>query len=131
MISTFYHPINYQQEVWSLINKYDSFDIKSIPHIESSDTSMLMDEDSNFNLDDGSIDMKCDVETCRSLIPSTSWGNLNDDRHTSKVSRINEEQHESLLHAPVSDQNLELQDLLENNFSLHDTYKVLSGIFPS
>ena len=36
---------------------------------------------------------------------------------------INEEQHEALLQAPISDQNLELQDLLENHFGLHDTYK--------
>ena len=51
--------------------EFDSFNIKSIPYIGNSDTSMLIDEASNLNLDDGSIDMKFDVETCRPLIPST------------------------------------------------------------
>ena len=62
MISTFYHHNNYQQEIWGLINKFDSFDIKFIPHTNNSDTSMLINEASNLNLDDGSIDMKFDVE---------------------------------------------------------------------
>jgi hypothetical protein len=79
---------------------------------------MLIDEASNLNLDDGSIDMKFDVETCRPLIPSTDWRNLNDDRHTSKGSIINEKQHEAFLQDPVSDQNSELQDILENHFDL-------------
>ena len=79
---------------------------------------MLIDEASNLNLDDGSIDMKFDVETCKPLIPSTNWRITNDDQHISKGSIINEEQHEALLQDPVSDQNLELQDLLENHFGL-------------
>ena len=97
MIITFYQPINYQREVWSLINKFDSFDIKSIPYIENYDTSMLIDEAFNLNLDDGSIDMKFDVETCNPLIPSIDWRNLNNDRNTFKGSIINEEQHEVFL----------------------------------
>ena len=28
----FYHLNSYQREVWSLINKFDSFDIKFVPH---------------------------------------------------------------------------------------------------
>ena len=75
MFITFYHLDNYHQEVWSLINKFDSFDIKSIPCTESSDTSMLIDEASKLNLYDSSIDMKFDVETCRPLIPCTDWRN--------------------------------------------------------
>ena len=84
---------------------------------------MLIDEASNLNVDYGSINMKFDVETCRFLIPSTDQRNSNNDHHTSKGSIINEEQHEALLQAPVSNKNLELQDLLENHFSLYDTYK--------
>lgn len=84
---------------------------------------MLIDEASNLNIDDSFIDMKLDVETCRPLIPSTDWRNLNDDRYTSKGSIINEEQHESLVQALVSDQNYEIQDLLEIHFDLHDTFK--------
>ena len=61
--------------------------------------------------------MKVDVETCRPLIPSTDWRNLNDDRHTFKGSIVNEKQQESFLQVPVSDQNHELQDILENHFS--------------
>ena len=89
-----------------MINKFDSFDIKFIPRIENYDTSMLIDETSNLNLYDGSIDMKFYVETCRPLIPTTNWRISNDDRHviehlqsgeTSKGSIINEEQHEDFL----------------------------------
>ena len=132
MISTFDHPINYQQEVWSLINKFDSFDIKSIPYTKNSDTSMLIDDTSNLNLDDGSINMKYDVETCRPLISSTNGRISNDDQHlirhlklghTSKGSIINEEQNEFPLQDLVSDQNSKIQDLLENHFSLQNTYK--------
>ena len=75
MISTFYHPTNYQWEV------FDSFDIKFIPHTKNYDTRILIDEASNLNLDDGSIDMKFDVETCRPLIPYTNWRISNDDQH--------------------------------------------------
>ena len=123
MISTFYHPINYLQEVWSLINKFDSFDIKSIPYTDNSNTNMLVDEASNLNLDDSSIGMKFNVENFRSLMPSIDWRNLNDERHTFKGSIVNEKQHEALVSAPVSYQNLELQYILENHFGLQDTYK--------
>ena len=64
-----------------MINKFDSFDIKSIPHTENSDTNMLIDEASNLNLDDGSIDMKFDVETCRPLILSTKKRISNNIEH--------------------------------------------------
>ena len=84
---------------------------------------MLIDEASNLNLNHDSINMKLDVETCKHLIPSTDWRNLNNDQHTSKGSIINKEQHESLLQAPVSDQNFEIQNLLENHFGLQDTFK--------
>ena len=106
-----------------MINKFDSFDIKSIPYTKNSDTSMLIDEAYNLNLDDGSIDMKFDVENCRPLIPSTDSINLNNDQHTSKGSIINEKQHEAFLQALVSYQNSKIQDLLENHFIHHDTFK--------
>jgi hypothetical protein len=118
MFSTFDQLTNYQREVWSLINKFDSFDIKFTPHRETFDTIMLVGEASNLNLNDGSIDIKFDFDTCRTLIPSTDWRNSNDDRHTSKGSIINEEQHEVLLQALVSDQNSENQNILENHFGL-------------
>ena len=84
---------------------------------------MLIDDAFNLNLDYDSIDMKFDVESCRPLIPSTDWRNSNDDRYTSKGSIINEKQHEVLLQALVSDQNSEMQYLLENHFDLQDTFK--------
>ena len=71
MFNTFHHLNKHQQEVWNLISKFDSFDIKSIPYIENSDTIMLIDEASNLNLD---YDKKFD--TCRPSIPSTKWINL-------------------------------------------------------
>ena len=104
-----------------LINKFDSFDIKSIPYNNNSDTNMLIDEASKLNLYDCSIDMIFFAETCRPLIPSTDWRNLNNDQHTSKKSIINEEKHERFHQAPVSDENFEIQDLLENHFGLQDT----------
>ena len=118
MFNTFYHLNNHQQEVWNLISKFDSFDIKSIPYIENSDTIMLIDEAFNLNLDYDSTDMKFHVDTCRSLIPSTNWRNPNDDQYTSKGSIINEKQHEAFLQTLVSDQNFEMQYLLENHFDL-------------
>ena len=84
---------------------------------------MLTEEASNLNINDSSIDIKFDVDTCRSLIPSTDWRNSNDDRHTSKGSVINEKQHEAFLQASLSDQNTEIQNLLENHFGLQDTFK--------
>jgi hypothetical protein len=67
--------------------------------------------------------MKFDVETCRPLIPSTDWRNSKDDRYTSKESIINKKQHEDFLQALVSNQNSEMQYLLENHFDLQDTFK--------
>ena len=58
---------------------------------------MLIDEGSNLNLYDGSIDMKFSIETCKSLIPTTNWRNSNDEQHNSKGSIINKEKHESFL----------------------------------
>ena len=84
---------------------------------------MFIDEASNLNLDYDSIDMKFDVETCRPLIPCTDWRNLNDDRYTSKGLTINEKQHEVLLQDLVSNQNYEIQNLLENHFGLQGTFK--------
>jgi hypothetical protein len=136
---TSYHLINYQREVWSLINKFESFNIKFIPHIENSNTNMLINEASNLNICDGSIDKKFSIETCRPLIPSTNWRNSNNDQHilehllsdTSKGSIIIEEQHESLLQAPVSNKKPKLRDLLssytiilESHFGLQDTFKM-------
>ena len=123
MFSTFYHLNNYQWEVWSLINKFHSFDLKFIPHTKNSDTSMLIDEASKLNLYDNSIYMKFFVETYRPLIPSTNWRNSSDDRHISKGSIINEKQHEVFLQVLLSNQNSKIQDLLENHFGLQDTFK--------
>ena len=63
MFNTFHHLNKHQQEVWNLISKFDSFDIKSIPYTENYDTIMLIDEASNLNPDYDSIYMKIDDET--------------------------------------------------------------------
>ena len=42
-----YHLKNYQQEVWDLMNKFEEFNIKSIPHIENSNINMLANAASN------------------------------------------------------------------------------------
>ena len=118
MINTLHHPINYQREVWILINKFDTFDIEFIPDTDNFEVIMLIDEASNLKLDDGSNDMKFYVDTCMPLIPSTNSSNLNYDRHTSKVSIVNEEEHVAFLQALVSDQNFEIKDILENHFGI-------------
>ena len=101
-----------------MINKFDSFDIKFIPHTKNYDIIMLIDDASNLNLNDGSLDIKFDVDTCRPFILSTDWRNSNDDRYTFKGLIINEKQHEVLLQDLVSDQNSKIQNLLENHFGL-------------
>ena len=97
MFNTFDHLNNHQREVWSLINKFDSFDIKSIPYTKNCDTIMLIEKASNLYLYYDFIDMEFDAKTCRPWIPSTNWRNSNDDRYTSKGSIINEKQHEVVL----------------------------------
>ena len=62
-------------------------------------------------------------KTCRPLIPNTDWRNSNDDQHIFKGSIINEEQPEVFLQALVSDQNHEIQDILENHFNHQGTFK--------
>ena len=125
MLNTFYHLNNHQREVWSLINKFDSFDIKSIPYTKNSDTIILIDEAYNLNLDYDSIDMEFNAKTCRPLIPSTDWINSNDDRYNSKGSIINEKQHEVLHQVQISDQISEMQYLLENHFDLQEKFKMI------
>jgi hypothetical protein len=69
------------------------------------------------------LTIKFFVEIYKTLIPSTNWGISNDDQHiiehlqledTSKGSTIKKEQHEALLQAPVSDENLKFRDPLSN-----------------
>jgi ribonuclease HI len=123
MLNIFHHLNKHQQEVWNLISKFDSFDIKSIPYTKNSDTIMLIDEAFNLNLDYESIDLNIAIETCRPSIPSIDWINSNNDRYTSNGSMIKEKQHEAFLQALVLDQNSEMQYLLENHFGLRDTFK--------
>jgi hypothetical protein len=139
MSCTFYHLKYYQREVWNLINKFESFNIKFNPHVDNSDTNMLINEASNLNLYDGSIDRKFSIEICRPLIPSTNWRISNDDQHflehlrlreTSKGSIVNEEYHQSLLQASILDEKPKLRNVLSNHiirleshFGLHNTFK--------
>ena len=122
-----------------MINKFESFNIKSSPCTNILDTDVLINETSNLNIYDGYLGNKFSIEICRPLIPSTNWTISNDDRHimehlqsqyTSKGSIFNEEQHESLLQDLVSYQKLELRYplsnhiiKLENHFNLQDRFK--------
>jgi hypothetical protein len=81
MLCTSYHLRNHHQEVWSLINKFEAFNIKSIPRTKNYDTDMLINVASNLNIYDGLIDKIFYVEICRLSIPSTSWRISNDDQH--------------------------------------------------
>ena len=80
-----------------MISKFDSFDIKSIPYTENSDTIMLIDEASNLNPNYESIDLKFAIETCRASIPNIDWINSKNERYTSNGSMIKEKQHEAFL----------------------------------
>ena len=42
-----HHLKKYQKEVWNLMDKFEAFNIKSIPHIENSNTGMLENATSN------------------------------------------------------------------------------------
>ena len=96
------------------MNKFESFNIKSIPRTLNSEADMLANATSNlFPSDDFSHD-KFSVELIyRSLIPDniTNWRVFEDDeqiinflhsKDTFKGSVIDDEQHEALLQASAS-----------------------------
>ena len=105
------HLKNYQREVWELINKFEAFNIKSIPRAMNSKANMLANAISNLC---PSVDFSHDkffVELIYSpSIPNniTNWRVFKDDEKiikflhledTFKGSVIDDEQHESLLQA--------------------------------
>ena len=65
-----------------MIDKFEAFNIKSIPRTKNYDTNMLINEASNLNLYDGPVDIKFSIEICGPSIPGTNWRNSNDDQHT-------------------------------------------------
>ena len=76
------HLKNYQQEVWELINKFEAFNIKSIPHSMNSKADMLANAASNLC---PSVDFYHDIFSIeliyRSSIPDniTNWRVFADD----------------------------------------------------
>jgi ribonuclease HI len=106
---TSHHLKNYQREVWNLMNKFEAFNIKSIPHIENCDVDMLENVASNLILsDDFTHDIFFVELIYRPSIPSniTNWRIFDDDQqiidylhleYTFRGLVIDDEQHESLL----------------------------------
>ena len=112
------------------MNKFEAFNIKSIPCTLNSKADMLANVASNlFPSDDFSNDNFFFELIYRLLILDniTNWRVFEDDKQilnflnskdTCKGFIIDDEQHEAFLQASVSYQNSEIQYLLENHFDL-------------
>ena len=103
-----YHLKHYQQGVWNLMNKFEAFNIKFIPHIEKYDTNMLENVASN---NDPTHDIFSIELICKPSIPNKNQGIFRDEQKimdfiqselTSEGSVINDKQHGSLLQDLVS-----------------------------
>ena len=106
---TSHHLKNYQQEAWNLINKFESFNIKSIPRSKHSEANMLANVASNLSPSDDFTHDKFLIEFIYrpSILDNiTSWRIFDDDqqivdflysKYTFRGSVIDDEQHEGLL----------------------------------
>ena len=109
------------------MNKFEVFNIKSIPHTLNSKADMLANVASNLCPSDDFCHDKCYVELIyRSLIPDniTNWRVFEDDKQiikflyskdTFKGSVIDDEQHESLLQASASEEKSEHSNIMPKN----------------
>ena len=119
------------------MNKFEAFNIKSIPPIKNYNANMLENVTSNLSPSNDFTHDRFFVEVIyRSSIPYniTNWGIFDEDQQiiegTLRVSVIDDEQHESLLQASISEEKLELRDIfpknivrMENHFDLQDTFR--------
>ena len=65
------HLKNYQREVWELINKFEDFNIKSIPHSKNYEVDMLANVASNISPSDDFSHDKFSIELIyKSSIPN-------------------------------------------------------------
>ena len=126
---TYNHLKNYQREVWDLINKFEAFNIKSIPHTLNHEADMLANVASNlFPSDDFSHDTFSIELIYRLSIPDniTNWRVFEDDeqiinflhsKDTFKGSVIDDEQHESLLQASALEEKPEHSNTMPKNIA--------------
>ena len=121
------HLKNYQQEVCDLMNKFEVFNIKSIPHTLNHEADMLANATSNLCPSDDFSHDKFSVELIyRPLIPDNikNWRVFEDDEQiinflhsedTFKGLVIDDEQHEALLQASVSEEKPEHSNIIPKN----------------
>ena len=121
------HLKNYQREVWDLINKFEAFDIKSIPHTMNFEADMLANAASNLCPSDDFSHNIFSVEFIyRPSIPDniTDWRVFEDDEQiinflhsedTFKRLVIDDEQHEALLQASASEEKPEHSNTMPKN----------------
>ena len=121
------HLKKYQREVWELINKFEAFNIKSIPHSMNYEEEMFANATSNLCPHDYFSHDKFFVELIYRLSISDNITNsrvFEDDEHiinlfhsedTFKGSVIDDEKHEALLQASSSEKNSEHSNGMPKN----------------
>ena len=123
------HLKNYQREVWDLMNKFESFNIKSIPRTLNHEADMLANAASNLCPSDDFSHNKFSVELIyKPSIPDNimNWRVFEDDEQiinflhsedTFKGLVIDDEQHEALLQASTSasKEKLEQSNIIPKN----------------
>ena len=139
---TSHHLKNNQQEVWDLINKFEGFNIRFVPHSMNSKADMVANAASNISpSNDFTSDKKIVKLIYRSSIPNniTNWRIFDDEEHiinflhsedTLMELIIDDEQHEALLQASASKDKLEYNNTMPKNivrleklFDIQDKFK--------
>ena len=137
---TYNHLKNYQREVWDLISKFEAFNIKSIRCILNSKADMLANVASNLCPSDDFSHDKFYVELIYrpSIVDNiTNWRVFEDNEQiiiflhfedTFKGSVIDNEQHEALLQALVSEEKLEHSNTMPKNIVRLEKFRSLGKI---
>jgi hypothetical protein len=119
--------MNYQREVWDLMNKFEYFNIRSISRSLSYEVDMLDNVASNVCPSNDFSHDKFSVKLIyRPSIPDNimNWRIFEDDEKlinflhledTFKGSIIDDEQHEALLQASSSEDKLEYSNVMPKN----------------
>ena len=139
---TSHHRNNYQQEVWDLMNKFEAFNIISIPRSMNFEVDMLANSTSNLSPSDDFSSDKFSVELV--YRPSISnniknWRIFDDNEHiikflhskyTFKGLIIDDEHHEALLQASTLEDKPKYNNIIPKNiirmeklFDLQDKFK--------
>ena len=121
---TYHHLNNYKWEVWDLMHKFESFNIRFIPHLMKSKEGMLANAASNVSPSDDFTSDKLYVELIYrpSILNNITNCSIFDDdeqiinflhsEDTFKGSIIDDEQHETLLQAFASKDNPKYNNIM-------------------